>query len=148
MSSVGSFIAQVPKGGDSFLAIRAEGRFVTALPTSSATGYVSAVGSSITFTSAANAEAAIQTNQVGETFAVGDTFRDMGKKAYIYVNSSTGGVATIYAVLNKVLRVGDDSTTGASIEGEGLEGWIVTYSAAPGTTPVSVVRTGRTNGGL
>jgi hypothetical protein len=146
MSSVGSFIAQVPKGGDFFLAVRAEGRFVTALPTSSATGYVSAVGSSITFTSAANAQTAIQTG--GSALAVGDTFRDMGKKAYIYVNSSTGGVATIYAVLNKVLRVDDAATAGASIEGEGLEGWIVTYSAAPGTTAVSVVRTGRTNAGL
>jgi hypothetical protein len=146
MSSVGSFIAQVPKGGDYFLAIRAEGRFVLDLPTSASTGYVSNVGSSFTFNTAANAQTAIQTG--GSALAVGDTYRDMGKKFYIYVTSSTGGVAMLYAVLNKVLRVDDAATAGGSVEGEGREGYIVTYSAAPGTTAVSVVRTGRTNGGV
>jgi hypothetical protein len=148
MSSVGSFVAQVPKGGDYFLAVRAEGRFVTALPTSASTGYVNNVGSSYTFTSAANANTAIQTGAATAALAVGDTFRDMGKKAYIYVNSSTGGVAMLYAVINKVLRVDDAATAGGSIEGEGQEGWVVTYSAAPATTPISVVRTGRTNAGI
>jgi hypothetical protein len=146
MSSVGSFIAQVPKGGDYFLCVRVAGRFVTALPTSASTGYVNNVGSSFTFTSAANANTAIQTG--GAALAVGDTFRDMGKKFYIYVNSSTGGVPMLYAVLNKVLRVDVLATTGGAVEGEGLEGYIVTYSAAPATTAVGVVRTGRTNGGL
>jgi hypothetical protein len=146
MSSVGSFQAQVPKGGDYFLAIRAEGRFITTLPTSSSTGYVSNVGSSFTFNSAANAQTAIQS--AGSALAVGDTFRDMGRKIYIFVNSNTGGVPMIYAVLNRVLRVDDAATLGASVEGEGQEGFIVTYSAAPGTTAVSVVRTGRTNTGF
>jgi hypothetical protein len=147
MSSVGSFQAQVPKGGDYFLCIRAEGRFITTLPTSASTGYQNNVGSSFTFNTVANANTAITTG-VSSALAVGDTFRDMGRKVYIYVTSSTGGVAMIYAVLNRVLRVDDTATAGGSIEGEGQEGFIVTYSAAPGTTPVSVVRTGRTNAGI
>jgi hypothetical protein len=150
MSSVIKVVAQVPKGGDYFVAYQAGGATGTMLneanlPTSSSTGYVSNVGTSFVFSSAANANTAI--NASAAPVAEGDTFVDMGKKYYIYVNSSTGGIPMIYAVLNKVRRVGDLATAGGSYEGgDGAIGYVVTWSAAPGTTAVAVIRSGRTNG--
>jgi hypothetical protein len=149
MSSVLGVQAQVPKGGDYFVAYQAAGALLgeASLPTSSSTGYVSNVGSSFVFSSAANANTAAVAGGVG--IVEGDTFVDLGKKYYFYVNSSTGGVPMIYAVLNKVRRVGDTATAGGAYEGgDGTIGYIVTWSAAPATTPVAVVRSGRTNGGL
>jgi hypothetical protein len=151
MSSVLRVTSQVPKGGDYFVAYQAGGTATLLmeanLPTSASTGYVSNVGTSFVFTSAANANTAASVG--GNVLVEGDTFVDLGKKYYLYVNSSTGGIPMIYAVLNKVRRVGDAATTGGAYEGgDGAIGYIVTWSAAPGTTPVAVIRSGRTNGGL
>ena len=152
MSSVYGQIAQVPKGGDYFVCYQTgatSGPFLLEanLPTSSSTGYQSAVGTSVVFATAAYANTAITAS--GQVVVEGDTSVDMGKKYYIYVNSNVGGVPMIYAVLNKVRRVGDLATAGGLYEGgDGTIGYIVTWSAAPGTTPVSVIRSGRTNGGL
>lgn len=154
MSSVGSFFAQIPKGGDTFIAYQAGGASSTFLPeanvpTSASTGYQSAVGSSYVFNTAANANTAINAGSVLLPLAEGDTFQGLGKKLYIYVNGNVGGVPMIYAVMEKVRRVGDAATAGGLYEGgDGSAGYIVTWSAAPGTTPVAVVRSGRTNGGV
>lgn len=150
MSSVLGVVAQVPKGGDYFVAYQTTASAALLLeanlPTSSSTGFQSAVGTSVVFNTVANANTAIQAS--GQVVVEGDTFVDMGKKYYIYVNGSTGGVPMIYAVLNKVRRVGDLATAGGLYEGgDGTIAYIVTWSAAPGTTPVAVIRSGRTNGG-
>ena len=150
MSSVLRVISQVPKGGDYLVCYHTTAGpgpllLEANLPTSSSTGFQSAVGSSIVFNTVANANTAI--NATSQIVVEGDTFIDMGKKYYIYVNGSTGGVPMIYAVLNKVRRVGDLATAGGLYEGgDGTIGYVVTWSAAPGTTPVAVVRSGRTNG--
>ena len=148
MSSVLREISQVPKGGDYLVCYQTGGGpflLEANLPTSSSTGFQSAVGTSIVFNNVSNANGAI--TATAQVVVEGDTFVDMGKKYYIYVNGSTGGVPMIYAVLNKVRRVGDLATLGGLYEGgDGQIGYVVTWSAAPGTTPVSVVRTGRTNG--
>ena len=153
MSSVTSYLAQIPKGGDYFVAYQAAQATATVLleanlPTSASTGYQSAVGSSYTFNTAANANTAINASP-NPPIVEGDTFASLGKKLYIYVNGSVGGVAMIYAVLEKVRKVGDLATAGGLYEGgDGTVGYIVTWSAAPGTTPVAVIRSGRTNGGF
>jgi hypothetical protein len=147
MSSVLGIQSQIPKGGDYFVAYQTDGFALNeaSLPTSSSTGYVSNSGASFVFNSAANANTAASTG--GTAIQEGDTFVDLGKKYYLYVNSSTGGVPMIYAVLNKVRRVGDAATAGGSYEGgDGAIVYITTWSAAPGTTPVAVIRSGRTNG--
>jgi hypothetical protein len=150
MSSVLASVAQIPKGGDTFIAYQTSGTNLLLeanLPTSASTGYQSAVGSSYIFNTVANANTAI-TGSVSP-IVEGDTFQSLGKKLYIYVNGSVGGVPMIYAVLEKVRDVGDAATAGGLYEGgDGLIGYVVTWSAAPGTTPVSVIRSGRTNGGL
>jgi hypothetical protein len=150
MSSVGSFHAQIPKGGDAFIAYQTSGANMLLeanLPTSASTGYQSALGSSYVFNTVANANTAISAS--ASPIVEGDTFQSLGKKLYFYVNGSVGGVPMIYAVLEKVREVSDLATAGGLYEGgDGNVGYVVTYSAAPGTTPVSVVRTGRTNGGI
>ena len=151
MSSVLSVVAQVPKGGDYFVcyqpAAGAQILFEANLPTSSSTGYQSAIGSSYIFNTAANANTALIAS--ASPIVEGDTFVSLGKKLYFYVNGSVGAVPMIYAVLEKVRRVGDLATAGGLYEGgDGSVGYIVTYSSAPGTTPVSVIRSGRANGGL
>ena len=151
MSSVQTVIAQVPKGGDYLIAYQAGSASATFLmdaniPTSSSTGYQSAVGNSYVFNTAANANTAV--NVGGNVLVEGDTFVSMGKKLYVYVNGNVGSVPLIYAVLEKVRRVGDSATAGGLYEGgDGAIGYVVTWSAAPGTTPVAVIRSGRTNGG-
>ena len=148
MSSVLASVAQIPKGGDGFIAYQLGANLLLEanLPTSASTGYQSAVGSSYVFNTVANANTAI--NASVSPIIEGDTFQSLGKKLYIYVNGSVGGVPMIYAVLEKVRDVGDAATAGGLYEGgDGLIGYVVTWSAAPGTTPVSVIRTGRTNGG-
>lgn len=148
MSSVLASIAQVPKGGDSFICYQTAGGALLLeanLPTSASTGFQSAVGTNVVFNTVANANTAIQAS--AQIVVEGDTFIDMGKKYYFYVNGNTGGVPMIYAVLNKVRRVGDLATAGGLYEGgDGVIAYVVTWSAAPGTTPVAVIRTGRTNG--
>lgn len=151
MSSVLRVTAQIPKGGDYLVAYQTPGTaqllLEANLPTSSSTGFQSAVGASYVFNTAANAQAAAVAS--GIPIVEGDTFVSLGKKVYLYVNGSTGGVAMIYAVLEKVRRVGDLATAGGLYEGgDGTVGYIVTWSAAPGTTPVGVIRSGRTNGGF
>ena len=149
MSSVLATVAQVPKGGDYLIAYQTSGinmLLEANLPTSSSAGFQSAVGSSYVFANAANANTAI--NASASPVVEGDTFISLGKKLYFYVNGSTGGVPMIYAVLEKVKEVGDLATAGGLYEGgDGQVGYIVTWSAAPGTTPVAVIRSGRTNGG-
>jgi hypothetical protein len=150
MSSVGSFQAQIPKGGDAFIAYQTSGANMLLeanLPTSASTGYQSGVGSSYVFNTVTNANTAITAS--ASPIVEGDTFQSLGKKLYFYVNGSVGGVPMIYAVLEKVREVSDLATAGGLYEGgDGQVGYVVTYSAAPGTTPVSVVRTGRNNGGI
>ena len=149
MSSVGSFYAQIPKGGDSFLAYQLGTNMLLEvnLPTSASTGFQERIGSSQVFNTTANANTAI--NASASPIVEGDSFFSLGKKIYIYVNGSVGGVPMIYAVLEKVREVSDLATAGGLYEGgDGQIGYVVTWSAAPGTTPVSVIRTGRSNGGL
>ena len=149
MSSVLASLAQIPKGGDYFVAYQTGATMLldANLPTSASTGFQSAIGSSYVFNTSANANTAI--NASASPIVEGDTFQSLGKKLYIYVNGSVGGVAMIYAVLEKVREVGDLATAGGLYEGgDGNVGYIVTWSAAPGTTPVGVIRSGRTNGGF
>ena len=152
MSSVYGNLAQIPKGGDIFVAYQVGSANATMLneasvPTSASTGFQSAIGSSYVFNTAANANTAANTG--GTVIQEGDTFISLGKKLYFYVNGSVGAVPMIYVVLEKVRRVGDAATAGGLYEGgDGTVGYIVTWSAAPGTTPVAVIRSGRTNGCL
>ena len=153
MTSVLRATSQVPKGGDYFVVYQASlgnGMLMEAnLPTSSSTGYQSNVGTSFVFNTAANANTAITNGVAAGAYLEGDTFVDLGKKYYIYVNGNVGGIPMIYAVLNKVRRIGDAATAGGLYEGgDGAIGYIVTWSAAPGTTPVVAIRSGRTNGGF
>lgn len=148
MSSVQTVIAQIPKGGDYFIAYQLGANMLQEanLPTSSSTGFQAAIGSNYIFNTVANANTAL--NASTSPIVEGDTFVSMGKKLYFYVNGSVGGVPMLYAVLEKVREVGDLATAGGLYEGgDGQIGYIVTWSAAPGTTPVSVIRSGRTNGG-
>lgn len=152
MSSVLAGIAQLPKGGDGFIAYQVGNMLLEAnLPTSASAGYVSNVGTSFVFATGANANSATAASVA--PLAEGDNLISLGKKYYFYVNGNVGGVPMIYAVLEKVRRLGDTNTnqvtTGGLYEGgDGLVGYVVTWSAAPATTAVSVIRTGRTNGGF
>ena len=150
MSSVGSFIAQVPKGGNLFVAINSTGAFLLEanVPTSASAGFVSQVGSSTVVATTANAVTAITAS--GQTITSGEEYVDMGKKLYLYVNGNVGGVAMLYAVLSRVKRIGLGGGGGLYEGGDGRIGYIVTFAADVSNAAVrpGVVRTGSTNGGI
>lgn len=149
MSSIGSEIAQV-NGRTRFLLARASGTAYTTAtvqnPTSS--NITQAVGSVVTYNTAANAVAQTAGNVIDTTgaysIAAGDLFRDMGRKVNVFANGVRLYELTLVQRQYTDQAVGSTEGVGGSAGGlynaEGYNDYYaVTWSANPGTTGIGVV---------